>query len=255
MIKKIAKKTVESLGYKLIKQEDVLIRNGVPIDIADTDFIKLFRECEPYTFTTIEPMYSLYLSVQYVIKNNIPGDFVECGVWKGGSAMLIAKTLLASGITNRNIYLYDTYEGMSEPTAKDVDFKGETASTLLNKHDRTGEKSVWCYSSIDEVKNNLYATNYPKNKLIFVKGKVEDTIPNTIPNAISLLRLDTDWYESTYHEFVHLFPILSKQGVLIIDDYGHWKGAREATDNYFKENNITILLNRIDYTVRTGIKN
>ncbi|MGZ4079128.1 MAG: TylF/MycF/NovP-related O-methyltransferase, partial [Bacteroidia bacterium] len=153
------------------------------------------------------------------------------------------------------IYLYDTFEGMSEPTTKDIDFKGEPASKLLNKADRLSQKSVWCYSSIDEVKNNLYSSSYPKEKLIFVKGKVEDTIPRTIPGSISLLRLDTDWYESTYHEFVHLFPLLSIQGVLIVDDYGHWKGAREATDNYFKEKNINILLNRIDYTVRIGIKN
>ncbi len=254
-MKKIAKKIADNLGYKITKKGEEMLCDGIPIDIIDRKFITLFKECEPYTFTTIEPMYSLYQSVQYVINNNIPGDFVECGVWKGGSAMLIAKILLISGIKNRKIYLYDTFEGMSEPTDKDVDFKGKNANILLKRTDKFVEKSVWCYSSIDEVKNNLYSTNYPKENLIFVKGKVENTIPQTIPNQISLLRLDTDWYESTYHEFVHLFPILSKQGVLIIDDYGHWKGAREATDKYFKENNITILLNRIDYTVRTGIKN
>ncbi|MGZ4033774.1 MAG: TylF/MycF/NovP-related O-methyltransferase, partial [Bacteroidia bacterium] len=237
------------------RKNKLLVRDGIPIDITDKDFLRIFKECEPFTFTNIESMFSLYQSVQYIIKNNIPGSFVECGVWKGGSAMLIAKTLLLSEITDRDIYLYDTFEGMSEPTTKDIDFKGEPASKLLNKADRLSQKSVWCYSSIDEVKNNLYSSSYPKEKLIFVKGKVEDTIPRTIPGSISLLRLDTDWYESTYHEFVHLFPLLSIKGVLIVDDYGHWKGAREATDNYFKEKNINILLNRIDYTVRIGIKN
>jgi hypothetical protein len=85
-------------------------------------------------------------------------------------------------------------------------------------------------------------------------GKVEDTIPADIPEKIALLRLDTDWYESTKHELIHLFPRLQKGGVLIIDDYGFWKGARKAVDEYFAENNIQILLNRIDDTGRMAIK-
>ncbi len=255
MIKNIAKKIINKTGYTITKNEEVLVKDGVPIDILDKDFIEIYDRCKEYTFTTIEPMYALYQAVNYIVKNNIAGDFIECGVWKGGSAMLMAETLIKLGDTTRKIYLYDTYEGMSEPTAKDVDFNGETANSLLNKFDKQEQKSVWCYSSIDEVKSNLYLTKYPKENLLFIKGKVEETIPQTIPTKVSLLRLDTDWYESTYHEFIHLYPLLSKLGVLIIDDYGHWKGAREATDQYFKENNIHMLLNRIDYTVRSGIKN
>jgi hypothetical protein len=116
------------------------------------------------------------------------------------------------------------------------------------------EFSVWCYSGIDEVKNNLFTTGYPKEKLFFVKGKVEDTIPGEIPSAIAILRLDTDWYESTYHELKHLYPLLNSGGVLIIDDYGHWQGSRQATDNYFSEINKPVLLNRVDYTGRIAIK-
>lgn len=255
MVKKIAKKIVNRLGYKITKSDRSLESNGIPIDITDNDFIIIYNKCKSFTFTSIEPMWALYQSVRYIVNSNIQGDFVECGVWRGGSAMLIAETLLHLGISNRKIYLYDTFEGMSAPTEKDIDYKGNEANKLLDNSDKLSTKSVWCYSTIDEVKNNLYSTHYPKENLIFVKGKVEDTIPGTIPANISLLRLDTDWYESTYHEFIHLYPILSKQGVLIIDDYGHWKGAREATDKYFKENNIQILLNRIDYTVRIGLKN
>ncbi len=254
-MKKIAKQIIDRLGYRISKKDESLVQNGIPIDIVDPEFIKLFNKYLPYTFTSIEPMYSLYLSVKYIINNNITGDFVECGVWKGGSAMLIAKVLFDEGKTDRKIYLYDTFDGMSAPTNKDVDFRGDTAVKLMDKSDKLDEESVWCYSSIDEVKENLYSTNYPKENLIFIKGKVEDTIPFTIPNKISLLRLDTDWYESTYHELIHLYPLLSKNGVLVIDDYGHWKGSREATDNYFRENNIHMLLNRLDYSVRVGIKN
>ena len=102
---------------------------------------------------------------------------------------------------------------------------------------------------------NLYATGYPKNNFVFIQGPVETTIPApSTPKKIALLRLDTDWYQSTYHELTYLYPRLVKGGVIIIDDYGHWPGARKACDKYFKVNNINILLNRIDYTGRIGIK-
>ncbi|MFY9310422.1 MAG: TylF/MycF/NovP-related O-methyltransferase [Bacteroidia bacterium] len=253
-MKQIIKKIAGDLGYHIAKKDTLLVKDGMPIDIMDQDFSRLYRQCQPYTFTSVEPMYSLYQSVKYVLDNNIPGDFVECGVWKGGSAMLIAKILAEVKVTDRKIYLYDTFEGMSEPTGKDVDFKGDTAVKLMNESDKFAQRNVWCYSTLEEVQNNLFSTGYPKENIVFVKGKVEDTIPATAPVRISLLRLDTDWYESTYHELLHLYPLLSVNGVLIIDDYGHWKGAREATDDYFKKYGVRILLNRIDYSVRTGIK-
>jgi hypothetical protein len=97
-------------------------------------------------------------------------------------------------------------------------------------------------------------TNYPQDKLNYVVGKVEDTIPETLPRKIALLRLDTDWYESTLHELNHLYPLLTEGGVLIIDDYGHWQGAKKAVDEYIEKNKLKILLNRIDYTGRIAIK-
>ena len=79
-------------------------------------------------------------------------------------------------------------------------------------------------------------------------------MPGYLPSGIALLRLDTDWYESTKHELEHLYPLLVSGGVIIIDDYGHWKGAKKAVDEYIKDNNLPLLLNRIDYTGRIGIK-
>jgi hypothetical protein len=90
--------------------------------------------------------------------------------------------------------------------------------------------------------------------VLFIKGKVEETIPGTLPKEISLLRLDTDWYESTLHNLVHLYPLLRKGGILILDDYGHWQGARKATDEYFARENIIPFLSRIDYTGRLYVK-
>ncbi len=216
--------------------------------ILEKNFIELYDKCKPFTMTSIERMYALYTSVNYILKNNIPGDFVECGVWKGGSAMMIALTLLQNKIKNRKIFLYDTFEGMSAPSEKDVSFAGETAAALLSSQEKKKQDSVWCFSPIDEVKNNLHTTGYPENLLQYVKGKVEDTLPGTQPGNIALLRLDTDWYESTKTEMNILYPLLINKGVLIIDDFGHWEGAKKAVIEYFDVQAYKPLLQRIDNT-------
>jgi O-methyltransferase len=104
------------------------------------------------------------------------------------------------------------------------------------------------------VRQAVLSTGYDAARLHFVKGKVEDTLPAEAPPQICLLRLDTDWYESTRHELRHLYPRLARGGVLIIDDYGHWQGARQATDEYLAEQRIPLLLNRIDYGARIALK-
>lgn len=233
----------------------VPLKASVSPDIsADSSFMEIYDKCRPYTMTSPERLYSLYQSVIYVIKNQIPGDFVECGVWKGGSSMLIAYTLTAFGENNRKIWMYDTYEGMSEPEEIDKDFTGKPASIQLNESDKGISHSVWCYSSLDEVKANMSLTGYPMENIVFVEGKVEDTIPGKKPIDISLLRLDTDWYSSTMHELVHLYSILYKNGILIIDDFGHWEGAKKAVLEYFEKNNLYPLISRIDDTGRIVIK-
>ncbi len=251
-MKKLILRFMQNNGYDIVKLNKKE-KNGVAVDM-ESAFADLYLQCKPYTMTSIERMYSLFKSVEYVVKNNIEGDFVECGVWRGGSSMMIAMALQYFGSTDRRIYLYDTYEGMSEPTEHDKRFDGLTAEQQLGQEDKAIATSVWCYADLNDVQNNMNATKYPQNNIHFVKGKVEDTIPNVMPIKIALLRLDTDWYASTYHELKYLFPLLAKTAPLIIDDYGHWQGAREAVHTYFKENNINILLNRIDYTGRIGIK-
>jgi hypothetical protein len=104
------------------------------------------------------------------------------------------------------------------------------------------------------VQRNLAGTGYDLASVKFIKGKVEETIPAHAPARIALLRLDTDWYESTRHELAHLFPRLVPGGVLILDDYGHWQGSRRAVDEYMAEHGIPILLNRVDYTARIAVK-
>lgn len=220
--------------------------------VQDSVFLNIYKQCKPYTMTSIERMYALYNAVRYTVQNNIEGDFVECGVWRGGSSMMIALTLLSLKVKDRKILLYDTFEGMSEPTDNDVDFKGGDADSLLKQNIENKENSVWCLADLQDVQNNMTLTQYPLKNIQFIKGKVEETIPKSISEKIALLRLDTDWYESTAHELKYLYPILLQKGVLIIDDYGHWEGCKKAVDEYFSHN--TLLLNRIDYTGRIAIK-
>ncbi|MGK7931025.1 MAG: TylF/MycF/NovP-related O-methyltransferase [Microcystaceae cyanobacterium] len=203
--------------------------------------------------TSRERIFALCQAIRYVSHNQIEGDIVECGVWRGGSMMAAIETLLSIHDKGRHLYLFDTFEGMSEPTENDFSFYGDNAQTLLTKNEKNEENYTWCYAALESVQQNLSQLNYDSNKIHFIKGKVEDTLPKHSPEKIALLRLDTDWYESTRHELIHLFPRLSVGGVIIIDDYGYWKGARKAVDEYFKENNIPILLHRIDHTGRIGI--
>ena len=252
MIQTILKNILAKSGYKIIKSGQQVYGQVIPQEL-EPEFVALYEKCRPYTMTTLERMYAAYKAAVYVVQHRIPGSIVECGVWKGGSSMIMALTLIQYGAHDREIYLFDTFEGMPEPGNEDQDIKGVSAYGKWHKS-QTNEVNTWCYSPLEEVQQNLFATDYPKDKIHFVKGKVEDTIPNTIPSAIALLRLDTDWYDSTYHELKYLYPLLSQRGVLIIDDYGHWQGARQATDQYFSENNVSMLLNRIDYTGRIGIK-
>jgi O-methyltransferase len=249
-MKKIILNIINKFGYSLIKN-----KSSFP-DIKENEFWEIYALCKPFTMTSVERMYSLYSAVGYVLSNNIEGDFVECGVWRGGSAMLIAKMLVNRNITNRKIYLFDTFEGMSAPSQNDLSYKGENASTLLKNTVNDKENSVWCLADLNDVQNNMNQTAFNTNNLIYVKGKVEDTLPSAKPNGkIALLRLDTDWYESTKHELDILFPMLIQNGILIIDDYGHWEGCRKAVDEYLKQHNVPLFLNRIDYTGRIAVKN
>jgi hypothetical protein len=167
--------------------------------------------------------------------------------------MAVAHTLTRLGHTDKDLLLFDTFDGMPPAEAVDRDLQGNAAADLMRTQDRA-TSSVWAVAQLDEVRTNMHSTHYPADKIKLIRGRVEDTIPLKAPEQISLLRLDTDWYESTKHELIHLFPKLSVGGVLIVDDYGHWEGARRAVDEYIDEYQLRILLCRIDYTGRVAVK-
>jgi O-methyltransferase len=247
-VSKFVRRALQRAGYALVRN------NPVPQDL-DTKTQELCRMVRPYTMTSPERIFALRQSVQYVVQHGILGDIVECGVWKGGSMMVVAQTLKESGRRDVNLHLFDTFEGMPEPTQFDMTLEGISAAELLAESKSAKEADgVWAYSALDEVKRNIQTIGYPEERISFIKGKVEDTIPKHAPARIALLRLDTDWYESVYHSLVHLYPLLSPGGILIIDDYGAWAGARKAVDQYFAEHNLHPLLHRIDGTGRICIK-
>jgi hypothetical protein len=141
----------------------------------------------------------------------------------------------------RRIYLFDTFEGMSRPSEIDVSSTGFDAMAWWQRH---GHDQGAIVASLEEVKMNLAPLD--QAGLVFVKGRVEDTIPVEAPERIALLRIDTDWYESTLHELIHLWPRLEPGGVLIIDDYATWAGARKAVDEFMATMDDPPLLHRID---------
>ncbi len=241
---------VRRLGFDLVRA-DGAAGERLPRDMTGEER-EIYRRVEPYTMTSVERVLALSRAVRYVVENGVAGDFVECGVWRGGSAMTVALTLLGVGEAARTLHLYDTFEGMPAPSEKDARYDGALASDLLAESPR--DAPVWAAATLDDVRANMSATGYPQERVRYVCGKVEETIPREAPERIALLRLDTDWYESTKHELEHLYPRLERGGLLIIDDYGHWRGAREATDEYFKDARPAPFFHRIDYTGRMTVK-
>jgi len=217
-----------------------------PATIALCDVVR------PYTMTSAERIAALRQAVEHVVRHEVPGDIVECGVWRGGSMMVVARTLQDLGV-ERRLHLFDTFEGMPPPEDVDRDMFGTSASDALARDDRdTGH--VWARATLEDVRHNVGSTGYPTRLVSYVQGRVEETIPARAPERISLLRLDTDWYESTRHELEHLYPRLAPGGILIIDDYGHWEGARKAVDEYVSALDSPLFLSRIDYTGRLAVK-
>ena len=218
----------------------------------DEELTALIKRVRRQTLTGAARIAALCDATEYVVEAGIEGDFAECGVWKGGSMMAVALTLIRLDAADRDLYLYDTYTGMPEPGEKDVDSAYDGYN--LKRRWQRKRDSGWAAVSAADVRANLLSTGYPAERIHIVEGMVEETIPTTAPERIALLRLDTDWYASTKHELTELYPRLVERGVLIVDDYGHYEGARRAVDEYLDESGERLLLNRIDYTGRVAIK-
>jgi O-methyltransferase len=220
---------------------------------------EIIAAAEPYTMTGLVRLHALIIAVRHIIRAGIPGAFVECGVWRGGSALAIAATLTQLGVTDRDLWLYDTFAGMTEPSEHDVSLTEGRALAAWQAAQDSGEP-LWSelFSPVlvneGAVREVVVSGGYPRDRVHCVVGRVEDTLPGSAPKCVALLRLDTDWYSSTKHAMEHLYPRLASGGVLILDDYGHWKGAKKAVDEYFSGVAGPLLLSRVDYACRLGVK-
>lgn len=251
-MKSQVKSLLNHLGLQISKKKSKADPPQKPAPDLSEQENAIITRCLPYTMTSTERLAALICSINHIARNKVPGAIVECGVWRGGSMMAAALSLLAHGDKSRELYLYDTFEGMPPPTARDERTDGTSAASLLAQDPKgTG---IWCEAGLSDVRRNIKSLEYPESLIHFVRGKVEDTIPYQAPEKISLLRLDTDWYDSTNHELEHLFPRLQPNGILIIDDYGYWKGARAAVDEYFRKLPYPAFLHRIDETGRLFVK-
>lgn len=219
----------------------------------------MLERAQPYSMTSPERLVACMDATRYVVHRGLPGALVECGVWKGGSVLAMVLTLQRLGVEDRDVYMFDTFEGMTTPTGVDTSRFAEPAVATWERARQAGTRAWHEYFGsknfgLNQVREIVSGTGYPPERLHFVVGRVEETIPDRAPDRIALLRLDTDWYESTRHELEHLYPRLVEGGPLIVDDYGHWDGCRRAVDEYFAGSAEPLLLARIDYTGRIAIK-
>jgi len=215
-------------------------RRGLPRHY-DEEAREVIRAVRRDTMTSHHKLFALIVATRYVVDHAVPGAIVECGVWRGGSMQAVARTLLARGVSDRDLHLFDTFEGMPEPTDVDRRHDGKPAADMLARRpDRSGR--VWAIASLEDVRERMAETGYPAEHVHFHRGLVQETIPAQAPERLAILRLDTDWYDSTRHELEHLYDRLVSGGVLLIDDYGYWQGARRAVDEFLGGRNARILL-------------
>ncbi len=230
------------------------LANRLPVEATDADR-RIIDTVRPYTMTSSERVWALLKAVDYVVDHDLPGDFAECGVWRGGSVMAMALELTRVGVTDRTLWLYDTYSGMTAPTEQDIEASsGASAAHLMETTEVGDGNNVWAVASKEDVLQNLGRTGYPLDRFHLVEGDVAQTLKYDVPEQISLLRLDTDWYESTRIGLEVLYPRLVPGGVCILDDYGHWQGARAAVDEYFESLGARPLMMPIDFSGRIFLK-
>ena len=250
-IKKIVLKILSLFNLELKKIETTY--NLIELSDSDKEIVHYVQKNE-LSMASPQRLTATLMAVKYVCNSKIEGDFVECGVWRGGNSIIALKII---GILNasKNVWMYDTFEGMTEPTQ--YDYENDSGINAIDEYklNERDNHSEWCYASIEDVQENIKEFS-EVSKINLIKGDIVNTlnIQSNLPKKISVLRLDTDWFESTKKELEVLYPLLSIGGVLIIDDYGHWGGCKKAVDEYFEKIGKKPLLIPSDYTGRICIK-
>ncbi len=211
-------------------------------EITDEVFWAFHAIASPFSLLHVTGFYNVYQSIQYIWRNNLPGDLVECGCFLGGVGIFMALLREHFGMAGRTIWLLDTFAGF--PEGQEDYYVGQDTPT----------KTVQLENFRSQVEDNFAHCLSQCPNLRFIEGPVEDTLPMLEISIVALLRLDTDLYASTKAELEHLYPKLVRGGVLIVDDYGIYQGSRRATDEFLARLPAPPLLNRIDSGIWAGVK-
>lgn len=235
-------------GYEIRKSS----RDQSLLGFDDVD-LEILRAVQNRSLTSPIRILNAMNAARYVAANGIEGAIVECGVWRGGTCMAMAKALMAIDACDYDIYLFDTFAGMTRPGKEDIRIlDGQAAEGLDWSLRETDEKNgsyiagVTAFSSLSDVMSGMLETGYPTERIHFVEGDILETFHTSAPETIAVLRLDTDWYESTIHELRIGWPKIPRGGVLILDDYDYWEGARRATEEFFRDESLEPFLMRMD---------
>jgi len=251
-MKGIAKSLMFKLGYEVSKTSSNM---GAPVEITadERDLVEFIKNKE-LSMVSYERLWNTLLSCKYASEYGVKGDFVECGVWRGGNA-IIAAYINKKYAQGKKVWLFDTFKGMTRPTSFDIKSSSGMDADQKFRENQKKDRNDWCFASLNDVKTSLHNLDLLDSDINFVEGDVCSTLnKDNLPDLISVLRLDTDWYESTKKELEVLYPRLEIGGVLIIDDYGNWAGSKKATDEYFEINGGRPFLQYIDSTGRSGVK-
>ena len=254
ILKHMAIKSVRAMGFDLQRRTDKFDNIAVELEPEEVEIVRYVFE-SGYTMTSVPRLVNTLKSCRYAVENNIPGDFVECGVWRGGNGILAKKVFERMG-SKKKVWMYDTFAGMTEPTKLDVEARSRASAKPTYNANQMATHNEWCYASLEDVKENCRKSGVDLDSIHFIEGDVGETLARNenLPTRICVLRLDTDWYESTKTELGILYPLVSKKGVLIIDDYGFWEGSRKAVDEYFDQMPLKPLFYVVDTTARSAIK-
>lgn len=208
--------------------------------VSQSEFALLYRAVRPFTMCGPARLQGLHRAVREVIVRQVPGSIVECGTARGGSAALMGLTLKQMG-ARRPLWVFDTFDGIPSPTPDDPDLEIGRLYTGQFRGD------------LEEVRE-LFGRLGILGDAHLVRGLFQETLPVTDVASIAVLHLDGDWYESVKVCLDHLYDRVSSGGIIQIDDYGHWEGARKATDEFLQRRGIRTPLGRLDYSGRQLVK-
>ena len=204
--------------------------------LSQDEFSKIYRTVRPHTMLSSRRLRGLYDAVRYVVRNDIPGEIVECGTARGGSAALMGITLRRMD-SSKGLWVFDAFEGLPEPSKADPDWR--IAKGYVGR----------CRGEVEQVRSFFQEVGI-LGKSRIVKGLFQDTLAKAEISQIAVLHLDGDWYDSVRVCLEGLYDRVSPGGIIQIDDYGYWAGARRAVDEFIEKENIEAELQQIDYEGR-----